>query len=393
MENQDYIQREIDARAKAEMDARSILDAAAAENRDVTPEEEERFDRFVAESDRRKATIDKLVRMAEVSAEVRNYPGLFEAATAQTEPVRVSDAERIQNAVRSAYMGQSTPPRDFAQRALAKFSDSSASVAEPEFSSRVAFYARTLNPTVSVSTVINSTSGESVTLPKMTADPTSYTPGEGTAITPADPTLSTATLTVVSYKTLTLVSQELAQDNAINLMDIIARSAGRSLGLALGTALTTGTSGFITLGTNGGTATSGNSPFFKSDDLIDLFYSAPVPYRAVGSWMVSTTALAKVRKFATTTGEYLWQPSLQVGEPDSFFGRPIYENPAMAAVASVSKSVAFGDFSAYIVKSMPLRVDVSRDYLFNTDQIAVKVVHRIGGTLPDTAAIRYLVNH
>ncbi len=65
----------------------------------------------------------------------------------------------------------------------------------------------------------------------------------------------------------------------------------------------------------------------------------------------------------------------------------------MAAASSANKSVAFGDFSAYIVKSLPLRVDVSRDYLFNTDQIAVKVVHRIGGTLPDTAASRYLVNH
>jgi HK97 family phage major capsid protein len=65
----------------------------------------------------------------------------------------------------------------------------------------------------------------------------------------------------------------------------------------------------------------------------------------------------------------------------------------MAAVASASKSVAFGDFKRYFVRRvLPVRVEVSKDYKFNTDQIAVKVVERVDGDLIDTNAIAYLVS-
>jgi HK97 family phage major capsid protein len=185
----------------------------------------------------------------------------------------------------------------------------------------------------------------------------------------------------------------------IGLQDLLARSTGRELALDAGSDLTIGNgsskpNGFINAAGNGGTASgTANNTFFGPGDIVDLFYSLAAPYRMVGSWQASNTGLAKIRKLADSTGQFIWQPSLIPGQPESVMGRPIFENPAMAAVGSASKSVAFGDFKQYWVRRVsPVRVELSRDFKFQSDQLALKVVERIDGDLIDTAAVKYLVS-
>jgi HK97 family phage major capsid protein len=108
---------------------------------------------------------------------------------------------------------------------------------------------------------------------------------------------------------------------------------------------------------------------------------------------VSNTALAKMAKFRDTTGGFLYAAAQVSGTPDTFLKRPVYENPAMAAVASASISVSVGDFSKYIVREVvPVRVDRSIEYKFNTDQVALRYITRRDGDLPDTTAIRAIRN-
>ena len=64
----------------------------------------------------------------------------------------------------------------------------------------------------------------------------------------------------------------------------------------------------------------------------------------------------------------------------------------MAAVASATKSVAYGDFSRYFVRKTPTRVDMSQDYKFSTDQLALRTVERVDGDLIDTVSVAYLVS-
>jgi HK97 family phage major capsid protein len=94
-------------------------------------------------------------------------------------------------------------------------------------------------------------------------------------------------------------------------------------------------------------------------------------------------------KFRDSTGQFLYVSANVVGSPDRFLNRPVYENPAMAAVASAAISVSVGDFSKYIVREVvPVRVDRSIEYKFNTDQVALRYITRRDGDLPDTTAIR-----
>jgi HK97 family phage major capsid protein len=64
----------------------------------------------------------------------------------------------------------------------------------------------------------------------------------------------------------------------------------------------------------------------------------------------------------------------------------------MAAAASASQSVACGDSSAYHELSLPVRIEISRDYKFGSDQQALRTARRVDGRLVDTAAVKYLVS-
>ena len=372
------LQKMVDERNQIWDRAKAIMDGAEAEGRDLTAEEQANIDATNADLDSRDARI-KSIQAAEERARLADT-----ARDARTDRAGLSADLRSLLAVARGEQ----PFAEF--RALETSSDT----VQNGFYNQVQIYQRTLNPTYALATQIKQTNGAPLVVPRLTADPTTYTPGQGTAITPADPTMDSVTITPISYKTLTLWSAEIDEDTVINLQQVVAQSAGRSIGLSAGAALTTGTYGFITLGANGGTASG--TPFFDADDLITLFYGRAQPVRMspTAAWQMSNGAISKARKFKTsTTNEYLWQPGLTVGTPDTLMGRPVYENPTMAAVASASKSVAFGDFGSYMtVEVVPMRVEASKDYAFNTDSVALKVVWRVGGQLPDTTAIAYLVS-
>jgi hypothetical protein len=169
-------------------------------------------------------------------------------------------------------------------RAISDFNNGT-SLYVSDFSSQVAVFSRTMSPWIGLGFTVNADNGRPLILPNVSADPTTYTPGEGTAITASDPTLGTATATPKAYKALALVSQEAEEDELIGLMGIIAKTQGRSLGLAFGT---DATAAVLSGGTNGGTATglggvgTGTATFFGYEDLIDLKYGAAAPYRLNG---------------------------------------------------------------------------------------------------------------
>jgi len=281
-------------------------------------------------------------------------------------------------------------------RAISDFATGSALYVN-DFAARVVAYARTASPWIGIATVQVSNNGRPLVIPNLTADVTGYTPGEGTAITPSDPTLGTATALLVSYKALTYVSAEAAEDEDINLTDVVARSHARELSLRFGSAATTAILAGIT---NGGTATGtgGNgtatASFVGYEDLIDLVYSAPAPYRSGASWVASGGMIKKARKYKDAQGAYLWPSAdLASAQPPALLGAPVYEDPYLAAPASATKSVIYGDgLAGLLIKASPLRVAVSTDYLFSTDQIAIKSVHRLALAIPDPLALRYLVS-
>jgi len=405
--NTEYISREFDAYRRDFKAAQEILDTAAAERREPTAEDEQRFNALHESAALHKARADKLAEMdkgaADIDREIRSRIGdINEPGSGAPAGAPVSLDRQIVDGVRSMWAaisqgGESPRPLNFVIDRPAKVGfgseqrtiESMPGITGPqsEFSRQVGIYARTLSPWLGIARVFNGTEGSPLKLPRLTTDLTTYTPGQGTAITASSPVLTNATATPSDYKALSYITQEAAQDDEIGLLDLIANDCGRAIGLAFGSTTTTAA---LTGFTNGGTASG--TPFYTMNDLIDLVYGRAVPYRQRGVFVMATGAAQKARKFTDTNGQYLWQPSSQAGQPDRLLGYPVYEDPNLATPASATKSVLFGDPSEYVIKQLPLRVAISTDYAFNTDLVAVKVVYRAGGAVRLADAMAYLVS-
>lgn len=417
MSNMEIVQREYEAYRRDHAASIAILDRADEEKRSTSAEEDQTWEQLVESAKVHKARADKLLQMDKDSEQlgeaIRSLAGAQSnpgsgapGAGAPDSSLRVD--QRLLEAVTQHLAGLNASANheavraiefdaaidEEAVRAIANFSDSG-SLYTSDFSTRVAVYARTLSPWLGLAQVINADNGRPLILPKLSADVTGYTPGEGTAITESTPTLGTSTATPVSYKALSYISAETEDDELIGLMQLISQSHGRQLGLDFGSQATTDV---LAGATNGGTASgvggdgTATVAFFGYEDLLDLKYGAAAPYRLVGVWIAANGAIKKIRKFKDGNSQYFWQPAISAGQPDMFDGQPIYEDPNLATPASATKSVVYGDPASYVVKQMPLRLAVSTEFRFNTDQVALKTVYRAGGAVADPPGLRYLVS-
>lgn len=397
------------------IDSRDLLERAAnvlIEQRailtngdDVSPEDRERYDRLDSEYERLVNRAEEIDKLSQRSASVDR---LREAIAPTIEPARderrdPSERELIRGLFtgeRRTVIGAPDKP-EF--RALATSTDT----IDQSFYDTVTVYERTLSPFFdpSVFTLIESARGENLTVPRITADPAhgGTVTAQAGGVNELDTTFSSVTLSAFKYGITQLYASELAQDTSVDLTTLIAEAATRELMIDIGAHLTTGTdttqpNGIVTAAGNGGTASgtaagSAFDTFFAPADLITLKYTLAAPYRIRGSWLAATTAIRKMRTARDSNGGFLWDMSLVAGAPARFDGNPVYENSAMAAVASATKSVIFGDLKRYFVRRAGgVRVDVSTDYKFSTDQVALRTIMRVDGDLIDTAAVSYLVS-
>lgn len=124
--------------------------------------------------------------------------------------------------------------------------------------------------------------------------------------------------------------------------------------------------------------------------LYDLVYALRARYRANARWVTSKLVLSSLRKYKDTTGQYLWQPSLSVGQPESFMGYAITEAEDMPAVAANSFPMAFGDFREGYLIADRIGMRVTRDEITLPGFVQWYARRRIGGRLRNTQAIKLL---
>jgi HK97 family phage major capsid protein len=393
-----------DRRLNVWNEARELADTAAEENRQFAAEEQGKWDALNAELDaldaRIGAVLDQEKRAKDADAAFDSLMGKAKTGPAGSgantkadeirqflmgEGKRTYDVTpdgpvdlRVINSKLTAAAGANTVPTSFYERLVAHLIETSAVLqADP--------------------TVLSTSSGESIQVPKTTAHSTAAIVAETGTITNSEPTFGQITLGAYKYGTLIQVSRELLSDTGVDLEGYLAMQAGRALGNAFGTHMVTGTGtsqprGIVTDATVGVTGSTGVTGAFTADNLIDLQFSVIAPYRASRScyWIVKDSTLAAIRKLKDTTNQYLWQPSLQMGVPDMLLGKPIVTDPNVAAPALSAKSVVFGDISQYFVRmAQGIRFERSEDFAFSTDLITFRALLRADAALVDlTGAVK-----
>ena len=132
------------------------------------------------------------------------------------------------------------------------------------------------------------------------------------------------------------VSEELLNDSVFDLESYIAGEFARRIGTKEEEAFLTGDgknkpTGVFPSAELGVTANGASITF---DDVIDLYHSLRIPYRCKAVWLLNDATIKALRKIKDNNGNYIWQPSVTAGTPDTILNRPCYSTsfaPELAA--------------------------------------------------------------
>jgi HK97 family phage major capsid protein len=204
-------------------------------------------------------------------------------------------------------------------------------------------------------------------------------------------------------------SQAMLDDAAFDVEDWLAQEIAAEFARAEGAAFVNGNGvnrpkGFLqaTL-SSAGDATrafgavqyvaSGAAGEFGSDPqdrLIDFVATLRAPYRQGAVWVMNSSTAARIRKFKTADGAFLWQPGLQMGVPDTLLGYPVIEAEDMPDISAGSLSIAFGNFKAGYLIAERTETAILRDPYSNKPFVHFYATKRVGGCVSNSEAIKVM---
>jgi len=233
--------------------------------------------------------------------------------------------------------------------------------------------------------------------------------GSGTA-TGRDATPGTTTADVISVHDLVGLAKigvDELQDTDFNLVSLVQTVVGElfaqleddAFGNGTGTSQPWGiamratqASPLITQAVTGTNATP------TGDGLRSMQYRMPARLRPGGAYFASTDAAEGISLLKDTTSNYLWVPSMRVGDPDTLWGKPFYILewlPAMAtSAAAVDASVLFANLNAGYAVVDRQQITMQRlDELFAADGVVGFLFKlRVGGdVIRPKAFVKYLL--
>jgi HK97 family phage major capsid protein len=375
----DFIKSQMDARNNLIAQAREVLDFAQAEKRGLSAEENQKIARIEADIDSADTAIETARKLADREARASEAAASF---TPSMPAQSNSDADILRSIASGEMRGY-----DFAREARTLVPSSN--TVGQSFYDQVFEIAQLVGPMLTVSEVFNTTSGENLVIPTVTATSTSGSVAAAGTISESNPTFSSITLGAEKYGALVQVAQELVSDAGFNITSYIAQQLGTSLGLQANSVLTTKLSGAAGSVVTGGTGVSGAASY---ENLIDLVYGIADGARVLPGlgFQMSKTGIAAARKLKDGAGNYIWTNSAVPGQPATLLGYPVFENPNIAAVGTGAKSVLFGHLPSFKVRvAGGIRVDQSTDFAFNTDTVTYRGLIRLDGGLTHATHIGY----
>lgn len=222
-------------------------------------------------------------------------------------------------------------------------------------------------------------------IPVATGHSTAQWTAENAAYTESNPTFGQKQIDAFKLTDLCRVSVELLQDSAFDVEDYLMKEFARAFGIAEEEAFCVGTgtnqpTGIFTAngGTVGVTATANNA--VTADELISLVYALKSPYSRNAKFLMNDATISAIRKLKDQNGAYLWQPSIQAGQPDRLLGYEIFTSPYVPTMAAGALTVAFGDFKNYWIGDRAGRTVQRLNELYATNgQIGYVATERVDG--------------
>ena len=384
-----------------------MVAAAKAEGRNLSNEENEKFDTINNEVDELRASATRIERAEELKKELASKA---DEVRDNAAPAKVEARDAFNAYLRKGINGLNAAEA----RAIQELRDGGGTDTQvtttdglggflvPEnwsdFISATELFKSDIEQ---VATVIRTANGQAFNLPANDdVAQVAAILGEGVAATVSDMDFTNVKFDPYTYGSgLVKVSNQLMSDNAFDLASFVGGQLANRLKRGINAGLTTGNGtsapqGVVTGSSLGKTAASATA--VTVSEAMDLFYSVDASYRNApnAGWMMNSNTAKAIRilGFGETNDFPAYVPGMSVGEPDMLFGKPVYINEDMADIATGVKSILFGDLSQYYIHEAG-GVQILRLSERFADSLATGFIgyRRIDANVLQSSAIKHLI--
>lgn len=389
----------MEKRAKAWEAAKAFLNTHSQDGGMVSPEDAETYEKMEKEVTDLTKDIERLQRQEEIdrmlskptTSPLTSKPGAKDEP--EDKPGRASKvyAKAFWDNVRKKNLNYDV------LNSLSIGTDSEGGYLVPdEFEKKLVDALQDQNFFRTLATIIQTESGERK-IPVVASHGSASWIEEGGAYTESDDTFSQVTIGAYKLGTAIRVSEELLNDSVFDIENYIASEFTRRISAAEEEAFLTGDGNKKPEGVFTKTAATADSLITVTntnltfDNLMDLFHSLRSVYRNRAVWILNDSTVKAIRKIKDNNGNYIWQPSVQVGQPDMILNRP-YKTSIYAPELEAGKTpILFGDFSYYWIADRQGRSFKRLNELYAANgQIGFLASERVDGRLILPEAVKGL---
>jgi HK97 family phage major capsid protein len=221
---------------------------------------------------------------------------------------------------------------------------------------------------------------DTLDIPTLAARPAAYWTSENATLSTSSAEFGQVTLSPSTLVARLPVSRQLAADSAINIVSFITELFAEEITRAEDKAFFTGSGTGQPKGINQETLkTVAAGGVLDFDDLIGLFYKLQARHRASASaaFVGARRTIEILRKVKDSYGQYVWQASVQLGQPDRILGIPILEQNDIS-----ESELYFGDWAYYFIgdrEQMTVETSTEGGTAWERHRLEIKAATRVDG--------------
>lgn len=328
----------------------------AADGREMTSEEQQRWNDLLSDYDKADKAVEAEERFEEIERRQAEQQYAQQTTAPQSDP---KQSDEYRSAFRSYLLRGATgiaPEHRTLFEQRAGITGLSAGVIVPQtLADSIEVALKAYGGMFEAGSILSTSKGGDLIMPTVNNTSAKATVvAEYNQSTKSAPSFGSETLKAYTYRTpIVPVSLELLQDSAFDLESLLSNLLAESFGRGINEDLTLGNGTGKPKGIVNWATASDAKPAAAAialDDIIDLIKGVDSSYAQRGRFMFNRNTLYSLVKIKDTTGRYIWQEGAKDGTPPTLFGKSYILNDDIEDIGAGKASVLFGDLSKYKIR-------------------------------------------
>lgn len=371
-------------RAAKVAEARAFLDSVEAEKREMTSEDNAKYDAIMADVEQIGKTIEAEERQIELERSIAQATAEEQEERGNSQDVE-SAAEILEAAARSYILTGVVDQRAETEwRALQAGSDTAGGylVMPEQFVQRLIKAVDDAVVIRRLATTFQVPNAASLGAPSLDNDPADSDWTTEIATGSEDSTMSFGkrNLHPKALAKRIKVSNQFLRSGMMNPENLVISRLAYKFGITEEKAFLTGTGddqplGLFTAATSGistgrDVSTDNTTTAITFDGLINNLYNLKVQYQDNASWLFHRDAIKMIAKLKDGDNNYIWRPAVTEARPDTILGRPVIQSEYVPNTFATGLYVGMvGDFSNYwIADALNMQVKRLEELYAETNQ-------------------------